>query len=73
MSKVTEKFQITIPKPVREALHIIPGGEVDIIPLGNEFVLKVDPIENLKQVWKGRLKDKQSTDEYIEEIRGESE
>ena len=47
IAKVTDKFQITIPKPVREALNIFPGGEVDIVPKGKEFVLKVNPIENL--------------------------
>ena len=70
MSKVTDKFQITIPKPVREALNIIPGGEVTIIPKGNDFILKVKPIEDLKRVWRGRFKNEQSTDEYMGEIRG---
>ena len=73
MSKVTDKYQITIPKQVRIALNIIPGGEVDIVPQGDEFILKVDPIEDLKRAWQGKLKNKQSTDEYIKEVRGEWE
>jgi len=73
MSKVTEKYQITIPKAVREALNIIPGGEVDITPKGNEFILKVNPIEDLKRVWQGRFKNREKADEYIDKIRGKLE
>lgn len=73
MSKVTQKYQITIPVAVRKSLGIIPGSEVDIIHEGNKFVLKVNPIEHLKHAWKGKFKDKKSSDEYISEIRGEVE
>lgn len=73
MSRVTRKYQITIPVAVRKALKIIPGSEVDIVPQGSEFVLKINPIEDLKRVWKGRFRDKKSSDEYMAEIRGEIE
>ncbi len=73
MSKVTRKYQITIPPAVRKALHIVPGGEVDIVAEGKDFVLKVKPIEDLKRVWRGRFKNGKSSDKYIADIRGEVE
>jgi len=71
MSKVTQKYQITIPVTVRHSLGIVPGGAVDIVKKGNEFVLRVNPIDGLKQAWKGKFKDKKSADEYMAEIRGD--
>jgi len=71
MSKVTAKYQITIPKSVRRELRIIPGNEVDIRKEGDRYVLVVDPIADLEKNWRGKFKSKQSSDEYINEIRGE--
>jgi AbrB family looped-hinge helix DNA binding protein len=70
MSKVTAKYQITIPRSVRRELSIIPGSEIDIRKEGNRYVLVVDPIADLKKNWRGKFKNKQSSDEYINEIRG---
>ena len=70
MSKVTAKYQITIPRSVRRELSIIPGSDVDIRKEGNRYVLVVDPIADLKKNWRGKFKSKQSSDEYIKEIRG---
>ena len=71
MSIVTAKYQITIPKSVRTELRIIPGNEVDIRKEGDRYVLVVDPIADLEKNWRGKFKSKQSSDEYINEIRGE--
>lgn len=71
MSKVTQKYQITIPVAVRKSLGIIPGGEIDIVKKGSDFVLRVDPIDGLKKIWRGRFKDKKSSDAYMAEIRGD--
>ena len=71
MSKVTRKSQITIPINVRKSHGIIPGSEVDIVAKGNNFVLKTNPIEDLKRVWRGRFKNEKSSDEYMAEIRGD--
>ncbi len=70
MSRVTAKYQITIPPRVRKELGIIPGTEVDIVKEGDRYVLVVDPIERLKNKWRGRFKDGKTTDEYMDEIRG---
>jgi AbrB family looped-hinge helix DNA binding protein len=70
MAKVTAKFQITIPPEVRTELDIMPGCEVDIRKEGKRYVLVVDPITELKKKWRGKLKDKQTSDEYLNQIRG---
>ncbi len=70
MSKVTSKYQITIPVPVRKALGIIPGSEIDIVSKGDDFVLKLNHIEELKQTWRGKHKGKKSSDEFMIGIRG---
>ncbi len=69
MSKLTSKYQITIPVDVRNSLGIVPGSEIDIIKDGDRYVLVVNPLEELKKKWRGRIKDGKTTDEYIDEIR----
>ena len=54
MSKVTTKYQITIPPEVRNELGIVPGNEVEITKQGSQFVLLVDPIKALKKKWRGK-------------------
>jgi len=71
MSKVTAKYQITIPPNVRNQLGIVPGSEVDISKEGDRYVLLVDPVAELKKKWRGKFKSKQSSDEYMNLIRGE--
>ena len=70
MSKVTAKYQITIPPNVRTQLGIVPGSEVDIRKEGDRYVLLVDPVAELKKKWRGKFKSKQSSDEYMNRIRG---
>ena len=70
MSKVTAKYQITIPPYVRTELGIVPGCEVDIRKEGDRYVLLVDPVTEIKKKWRGKFKDKQSSDEYMDQIRG---
>jgi len=70
MSKVTAKYQITIPPDVRAELGIVPGCEVDIRKDGRRYVLVADPVAELKKSWRGKFKDRQSSDEYIDQIRG---
>jgi AbrB family looped-hinge helix DNA binding protein len=70
MSRVTAKYQITIPVEVRKKLGILPGTEVDIAKEGNKYVLIVNPIDELKRKWCGRFRDGKTTDEYMDEVRG---
>jgi AbrB family looped-hinge helix DNA binding protein len=70
MSKVTAKYQITIPPEVRRALHIEPGCDVGITREGDRYVLVVDPVEDIQRKWRGRFKGGRSTMEYLDEVRG---
>ena len=70
MSKVTAKYQVTIPVKVRKEMGIVPGAEVDITKEGQKYVLVVDPVETVRKRWQGRFKDKQTTMEYMDEVRG---
>ena len=45
MSKVTAKYQVTIPINVRKELGIVPGTEVDIKKEGKKYVLVVDQLK----------------------------
>jgi AbrB family looped-hinge helix DNA binding protein len=71
LSKVTAKYQITIPMKVRKELCIVPGSEVDITKEGQKYVLIVDPIETVRKKWRGRFKGGPTTMEYMDEVRGE--
>ena len=71
MSKVTAKYQVTIPVKVRKELCIVPGSEVDITKEGQKYVLVVDPIETVRKKWRGRFKGGPTTMEYMDEVRGE--
>jgi AbrB family looped-hinge helix DNA binding protein len=70
MSKVTAKYQITLPKRVRRDLGIVPGAEVDIVKEGKRFVLVVDPAESIKKKWRGRFRDGSTTATYMNQVRG---
>jgi AbrB family looped-hinge helix DNA binding protein len=70
MSRVTAKYQITIPLEVRKELAIVPGSEVDVTKEGDKYVLVVNPAKELKRRWRGKFKDRKTTDEYMDEIRG---
>jgi AbrB family looped-hinge helix DNA binding protein len=70
MSKVTAKYQFTIPLSVRKELGIIPGTEVDIKKKGGKYFLVINPIETIKKKWRGRFKGGLATMEYIDEVRG---
>ncbi len=70
MSKVTAKYQVTIPVKVRKEMGIVPGAEVDITKKGQEYILVVDPIETIKRRWRGRFKGGLKTMEYMDEVRG---
>jgi AbrB family looped-hinge helix DNA binding protein len=49
VSKVTAKYQITIPMNVRKELGIVPGTEVDITKEGKKYFLVIDPIKEIRK------------------------
>ncbi len=68
---VSEKGQVTIPKPLRDSLGIVPGEvlefEEDAGRLVARKIVDRDAIDELY----GILKLGRSTDEFINELRGE--
>jgi AbrB family looped-hinge helix DNA binding protein len=70
MSKVTAKYQITLPIKIRKELGIVPGAEVDIVKKGNKYILVVDPIAEIRNKWRGKFKDQSTTMDYLEQVRG---
>jgi AbrB family looped-hinge helix DNA binding protein len=71
MSKVTARYQITIPLAVRRELGIKPGQELDIPRVDGKYVLIVNPISKLKQRWRGKFNFDETTDDYLRQVRGE--
>jgi bifunctional DNA-binding transcriptional regulator/antitoxin component of YhaV-PrlF toxin-antitoxin module len=58
LSKVTAKYQVTIPVNVRKD----PGDQ--------KYVLVVDPIETIRTKWRGRFRGGSTTMEYLDDVRG---
>ncbi len=72
LSTVSEKGQITVPKPLRERLGIRPGDQLEILEEGGRLVLTKtlgggDPVDAAY----GILSLDVSTDEAIRALRGE--
>lgn len=54
MVSVSPKFQVIIPKAMREALNIQAGQKVELIPYQNRIVLiPVRPVESARGFLKG--------------------
>ncbi len=70
MSKVTAKYQITLPVKIRKELGIVPGAEVDIVKKGTNYVIVVDPVAEIRNKWRGKFKDESTTMDYLEQVRG---
>lgn len=70
MSKVTVKYQITIPKEIRKAMNIMPGATIGFEQKAGKFYLvknnNIDPIDK----WRGSLKLNNTTDEMMTDLRG---
>jgi len=46
--KVSSKFQIVIPKAVRERMHLVPGQEMGVIEKGG--IAHLVPLKTLKEL-----------------------
>ncbi len=74
MSTVTAKGQITIPKPVREALGLVPGSQVDFVVESGRAILQRRVAPEVFERWRGRLRGRlpgSSVDETVRMLRGE--
>ena len=51
---LSSKFQIVIPKEVREEVHLISGAEIEIIPYHNRIeLIPLKPLKELKGILRG--------------------
>ncbi len=76
MNTVTVKGQVTIPKPIRDALNIGPGSQVEfIINTDGQIVVRKadDEIPDLRRFdrLRGSLKSDMTADEIMALLRGE--
>ena len=70
LSKVTAKYQVTIPAKIRKEMGILPGTEVDIKKEGQNYILAFNTIETIKKKWRGRFQGGPTTMDYIDGVRG---
>ena len=66
-SKMTSKGQITIPKSIRDLLHLLKGDEVVLVLTEKGVILKRETA-SLSGIWKDELTEKEIND-GIKEIR----
>jgi AbrB family looped-hinge helix DNA binding protein len=68
-SKVTRRYQITIPTKMRRIFKIKRGDTIAFFAENNKIVLrKVEKIDNPVEFMKGRHKDVKLTTKEVEEI-----
>jgi AbrB family looped-hinge helix DNA binding protein len=57
MTTISSKFQIVIPKEVREKLHLVPSQRLQVVEKGGVITLVPEvPLKSLKGVLKGMSK-----------------
>ena len=72
-TRVSEKGQITVPKPLRERLGIRPGDELEVVADGGRLLMtKAVPSDPVASVY-GVLGEGLDTDAVVEELRGSAE
>ena len=69
-TKITSKYQITLPKEVRREMNLIPGLQVSFKTENGRFYLVRDPNDDPIEKWRGRLRTEKSSDELVAELRG---
>ena len=69
-SVVSEKGQVTIPKPMRDRLGICPGESVEFREEPGRLVVERVPVRDSLDELYGIVATKQRTDDFIRELRG---
>ncbi len=69
-SRISEKGQVTVPKPLRDALGISPGDRLDFELDGETIRIRKRPDLDRLAAMYGSLKLPASVDELIDEMRG---
>lgn len=73
MPRLTSKGQVTIPKPIRDALGLNSGDEVLFDLEGDKCHLRRANGPEAISAWVGALRNSGRTDEWIEAFRGPAE
>ncbi len=69
-SRLTEKGQVTIPKPLRDSLGLEPGQELEFEEQDGRLVVRrVAPADPLRQLL-GLVRERTDVDAYLAETRG---
>ena len=69
-STLTEKGQVTIPKPLRDSLGLEPGQELEFEEQGGTLVVRrVTPVDPLRRLV-GVVRERTDVDAYLAETRG---
>lgn len=51
---ISPKFQVVIPKPIRDKLHLLPGQKIQAIVYNNRIeLIPVRPIKDMRGFLKG--------------------
>ena len=72
-SRVTRNFQVTIPQDIRQTQHFKEGDNILFISAEGEVIMKKASKEIIKAcigIWKNM---KESSEEYVRNLRAESE
>ncbi len=69
-STVSEKGQITVPKPLRDRLGIRPGDQLDLTEEHGRLVMKKTISSDPVAAAYGILDTRESTDERLHALRG---
>ena len=72
-SRVSEKGQVTIPKPMRERLGIRPGEVVQFREEPGRLVIEKTLTRDALDELYGVLDLGRTTDEFVRELRGEAD
>lgn len=69
---VSEKGQVTIPKPCRDRLGLQPGTELDFETQNGRLIAVKSRGQDVFRKWRGRgkLPGNQSVDQYLAKARG---
>ncbi len=68
--RITEKGQVTIPKPIRERYGLYPGTEIRFVEREHRVTVEKAQATDAWQRYRGFLKLRKRTDEVMRLLRG---
>jgi len=71
MATVTKKYQVCIPKKIREKVGIKPGDRLEFETRKNEIIIRRKSNTSVLDKYIGYLRSRRKTDDVISDLRGE--